>query len=134
MLNYSFIYSKPQCKIFIYIIVSLLFLIIPFLFLKTYSTYKVTGVLECLDDTCIIKLTIPYNKLCILDYNPQIEYLNKKYDIKNTSRSEAYLNNNIPVVDVTITVDYISDNDVIEFKFIYNKQRIITKIIDFMKE
>ena len=134
MLNYSFIYSKPQCKIGIYFLIVLVLIFIPFLFLQTYSSYKTTGILECKDDTCILKLAIPYDKLFILDYHPQIEYLNNKYVINNIEQSEPYLNNNIPVVDVAIATDYISDNKVIEFRFLYKKQRIITKIIGFMKE
>lgn len=134
MLNYGFIYSKPQCKTSLYIIIGLVFSFIPLFFLQTYSSYKTTGILECGDNTCFLKLAIPYDKLFILDYHPQIEYLNKKYVINNIDESEPYLNNNIPIVDVTITTDYISDNKVIEFKFIYKKQRIISKIIDFIKE
>ena len=117
-----------------YILFGLVFLLIPFFFLKTYSSYKTTCILECLDDSCKLSLAMPYDKLFILDNSPQIEYLNKKYDINNIDRSEPYLSNNIPVVDVILTTNYISDNNVIEFKFIYKKQRIITKIIDFIKE
>lgn len=134
MLDYNFIYSKPNSKIMIYILFCLVFILVPFLFLKTYSSYKTTSILECLDDNCKLSLTMPHDKLFILDSNPQIEYLNKKYDINSIDRSEPYLSNNIPVVDVIIETNYISDNNVIEFKFIYKKQRIITKIIDFMKE
>lgn len=131
MLN-SILYSKPKVNLYIFILL-ILFSFLPLL-KNTYSSYKAVGLLKCEENTCTIELSMSYKELNILDQNPQISYLNKKYKINDITRGEPYLNNNIPFVDVILTTDYISDSNVIEFNLIYNKQRIGKKIIDIMKE
>ena len=69
----------------------------------------------------------------ILDQQPRIEYQHKKIKIKKILYSEPYLSNSIPVSDVTIIVDDLSDNNIIEFKLEYNKQKIIKKIKNILE-
>lgn len=130
-----FLNKKPKKHSIIYWI--LLIIIITSFFLlykiKTYDSYLVTGINNC-ENVCIITFTLPYNKVDILSKKPKIEYLNKIYKIENINYLEPYLNNGIPYQDIELITKISNNNRLINFKIIYNKQRIITKIQNIIKE
>lgn len=128
--------KKPKNYIVIYIIFITLLLtsILLSYKIKTYDSKNITGLIEC-SDTCKISITLQYNEIELLSKNPQIEYLNKKYNIENIEYNEPYLNNNIPYQDIILTSNLnLKETRIINIKIIYNKQRITTKIKNIIME
>lgn len=126
--------QKPKKNLVIHLIfISLLiaFLIIAYNY-NTYDVYQTTGIMKCENNDCYITITMIYDKIDILNQNPKIEYLNKIYDIKSITYEEPYLNNNIAYQDINITTNLQVNNQIINFKILYNKQRIITKIKEIL--
>lgn len=126
--------QKPKKNLVIHLIfISLLitFLIIAYNY-NTYDVYQTTGIMKCENNDCYITITMIYDKIDILNQNPKIEYLNKIYDIKSITYEEPYLNNNIAYQDLNITTNLQVNNQIINFKILYNKQRIITKIKEIL--
>ena len=89
---------------------------------------ELVGLNNCKNNSCQIKITLNYEDMKILDQNPSILYKKNKYKIKDIVYEEPYLNNGIPVNDITIITDNITNNKIIDFKIIYNNERIIKKI------
>lgn len=120
-------------------IISFLFLLICIITLtlsfciKTYDIYSTTGLIEC-NETCKISLTMPYNKIDIISTSSKIKYLNQQYEISNIKYEEPYLNNNVPYEDIVIETNLNSQNKIINFQILSNKQRIITKIKNIILE
>ncbi len=123
--------KKPQNYNMYIIIISFLLFISSLWKIYTYDSYYLTGIITC-NEECSIKASIPYNKIDIFN-NSKIEYQNKEYEIKEITYEEPYLNNSIPYEDITIKTDINSKDRLINFKIIYNKQRIINKIKNIMK-
>lgn len=121
---------KPKRKIFIYInciIIFIVFIILSFK-IEIYDSYQTTGILKCINEDCNIELTLYYEKINILEQDPQIEYLGNFYKIYNIEYSDPYLNNNLIYQDIKLKSDIHGDERIINLKILYNKQRIIDKI------
>lgn len=101
-------------------------------FIKLYDSYYTTGLISC-NEECSITVSLPYDKVDILKQNPHLEYLNKEYKINKITYNEPYLDNQIPYEDVIIYTDLNSEDKIINFKILYNKQRIISKIKKMIK-
>ena len=56
----------------------------------------------------------------------------KKYKIEKIEYSEPYLNNNIPYQDIKIYTSLKTNEKIIKVKLLYNKQRIIKKILEII--
>lgn len=96
---------------------------------KTYDIYKTIGITEC-NDKCNIEINIPSTKADILNYDLKVEYKNKIYKIKDIKTEDVFIENEIIYKKIIIQTDLlIENNNFIEFKLLYNKQRIINKII-----
>ncbi len=125
LLNKKFKTKKILYMIFIFALLTSILLTVK---IKTYDSLPLTGLITC-KETCIINITLDYSKIDILNNNPKIEYLNKEYEIDNIKYNEPYLNNGIPFEDIEISSNInIKEERIINFKLLYNKQRIITKI------
>ena len=114
----------------LFIITFLIILIISILLsyqIETYSSSKTYGIVNC-DKNCKIITTIQYSKINILNLDPKIEYLGKEYNISNINYKEPYLNNGVPLQDIELITNIENQNQIIEFKILYDKQRIITKL------
>lgn len=102
--------------------------ILPILsFVKIYDSYYTTGLISC-DTECNITITLPYDKVNILSQEPRLSYLNNEYDILSLEYNEPYLDNQIPYEDIIIKTNLNSQEKIINFKILYNKQRVIKKI------
>lgn len=116
-----------------YLFIILIILSIPLSHkIKIYDSYYTTGIISC-NEECIITVSFPYDKVDILKQNPHIEYLNHKYEIKEIIYNEPYLNNQVPYEDITLKTNLSSKDYIINFKILYNKQRIIEKIKAIIK-
>lgn len=126
---------KPKSQPLIFYGFSLLVVTSLFLsyFVKTYDSYKAYGIIKCNTD-CSITITLPYNKVSILEVKPKIKYSNQIYNIEKISYEEPYLNNEIPYQDINIVSNIESEDKIIEFQILYNKQRIINKIKNIIVE
>lgn len=101
-------------------------------FIKLYDSYYTTGLISC-NEECSITVSLPYDKVDILKQNPHLEYLNKEYKINKITYNEPYLDNQIPYEDVIIYTNLNSEDKIINFKILYNKQRIISKVKKMIK-
>ncbi len=101
-------------------------------FIKLYDSYYTTGLISC-NEECSITVSLPYDKVDILKQNPHLEYLNKEYKINKITYNEPYIDNQIPYEDVIIYTDLNSEDKIINFKILYNKQRIISKVKKMIK-
>ena len=130
-----FLNQKPKNHPLIYCVFSLLSLTSLFLsyFIKTYDSYKTYGIVKC-DTKCSVNITLPYNKVNILNKESKIKYLNKEYNIEEIIYEEPYLNNEIPYQDINIVLEITGKDKIIEFQILYNKQRIINKIKEIIIE
>jgi len=130
MTNNEFIYLKPKNnKLIVFLFLTMILIVVYYICTKyTYDKKEIIGLNECNNKECQIKITLNYQEIKILDQNPKIIYQNKEYIIKDITYNDAYLNNNIPVSDITIITEKITDNNIIDFKITYNRERIINKI------
>ena len=121
-------------NIFNFLFIILFILLVPLsFFIKIYDSYYTTGLISCNNDECSITISLPYDKVEILKQTPHIEYLNKGYEITSIDYNEPYLNNQVPYEDITIKTNLSSKDQIINFKILYNKQRIVRKIISIVK-
>lgn len=114
-------------------LITLIFTISLSYFIETYDVYSTTGIINC-EESCQISLTIPYDKIDFINNDSKLSYLNQEYKIINITYDEPYLNNNIPYEDVFIATDLQSQNKIINFQILSNKQRVITKIKNIILE
>jgi len=102
-------------------------LILLSLFVDTYDSMKITGILKCEED-CSITVNLPYDKVDIFREDSKIKYLNKEYKIENILYEEPYLEKEIPYQNVIIQTGLRNEEKIINFHILYNKQRIIKKV------
>lgn len=136
MLNKIVLLNKKPKKNIMYYWIFILMIITSIILsykIKTYDSYLVTGLNKC-EKKCVISFTLPYNKVDILSNKPKIEYLNKEYTIQKIFYQEPYLNNGVPYQDIEIEINLSDKNRLINFKILYNKQRIINKIKNIITE
>lgn len=128
--------QKPKNKKIIYITFTIISLtsILLSCKIKTYDSKSITGLSECQEE-CVIKFSMPYNEIEILSKETKLEYQNILYSINDIKYQEPYLNNNIPYQDIEIITSLnLEKNKILNFKLLYNKQRIITKIKNIILE
>lgn len=113
-------------------IIILLPLIIALFYFQTYDSYNTIALYNC-EKTCTIEFSIPYSKNFIIDSNFKIQYNKDEYNVENIYVSEPYLDNTTSYEDVTVTSELKTNNKVINIKLLYNKQRIIKKILNLIK-
>lgn len=126
----TYLLIKEKNKKHPFLLVLCTFLIIITLILyhtKAYSSIKISGIVEC-SETANIAFTLPYNQVDNLTNDAKLIYKNKEYKIEEIIYNEPYLNNNIPFQDIEIKTDMVCEEKIINFKVLYNKQRIINKI------
>lgn len=126
--------KSPNRHVLIVFVSLIIFLIILFFSYKiyTYDSFKLTGLITC-DSECVIKATIPYNYVDFLTKNSKIDYQNNAYEILDVVYEEPYLNEGVVYENVNIKTNIVSQSRIINFKVIYNKQRILRKIINMME-
>lgn len=117
---------------FLFIIVCIITICLSY-FIKTYDIYPTTGIINC-DKSCKISLTIPYDKIDFIKNDSKLKYLNQEYEIISITYDEPYLNNDIPYEDISIETNLQSQDKIINFQILSNKQRIITKIKNIILE
>lgn len=123
-------YTKEKISIWIYILFIFLLIIITYLSYNTfiYNSKEIVGINECIENNCGIKFTLTYDEIDILKENPIMIYHNKKYKIEDIIYNDPYLSNGIPVEDVEIKTTLNTEEQIVNFRINYKKQRIITKI------
>ena len=126
--------TKPNTsKITIIIIIFFIFLLIISIKYKVYSSYKVSGVIVC-DDKCYIETNLSSNQSKLINKNINIVYENQTYEVKEIFLEDIIDNNGIIYLRVKLDTNLnIEKNSIIDFKIIYDQQRIITKLKNIMK-
>lgn len=135
MHNKDILYFKTpkKTKLPYLIFFSLIILIILSYHIKIYDAYKTIGIATC-DNKCEIEINISNINSEILNNKLELEYKNKKYKVFKIITKDIYLENNIFYQKIIIETELIlNDSNFIEFKLIYNKQRIVDKIINILK-
>ncbi len=131
-MNFSYMdLLNIRCKKMIVVLFVLLFLIIVFVLslkFKVHDTYKISGVYK---ERSIV-LTVPLEKT---DYVSNADYLyidGNKYTYKVLSFGEIFVSD-IPYQEISIRPNKVlEENEVVEFTFYSNEEKVITKIIDFL--
>ena len=134
MLSKIILLNKKPNQHFIYLFfLFLLFILILICLTHDYDTYKIIG-LKNSNDANKVTITIPYDKVDILEERLYIMYDNEKHYIKDIAYKDVFTENNIPYINVELTLDFEVTKEVITFKLYYNHERIIKKIIKIVKE
>lgn len=126
----TYLLIKETNKKHPFLLVLCTFLIIITLILyhiEAYSSLKITGLVENNEKTTI-SFSLPYNQVDVITEYAKISYKNKEYKIEEIIFKEPYLDNNVPYQDIEIKTDLVCEERIINFKILYNKQRITTKI------
>ena len=118
--------------IHIIIIASSLILLISSYNMKTYSIKKTLGYISC-EEECHINLSLPYKDLNIVNDNTIIEVDHKRYKPTEILYKDISIENNIPYQNIQINTE-IKDEKIVEVKLLNNKQRIIKKVFDIIRE
>lgn len=117
-------------------IITLIFLIILILLsykIKTYDSLNVIAFTEQKNETCYLEILVPSQKTEILN-DKRLLYKNKKYKINSIKYLERISENNILYEKIIVTSNLKCLNKIENIKLINNKQRIIKKIINTIKE
>lgn len=126
----AFLKLKPYNLIFIIILVVILFSALISFIIKndTYDNYQTKGYVTC-DKECAIMVLLPSN----IDFD-MIYLNNKKINYKIISKElKIDQENFISYNEIKFTTDEnFQDQEILEFNFYYNKQRIMKKIIDII--
>lgn len=125
--------KKPKSNkliTFIVLLTIIFFILLTFKY-NTYDSLNIVGIYKC-DNTCYIETSIIYEDINKIDKNSILEYKNKTYIIEAIIYSEPYLNNNIAYQDIKIITNLKVKEKIIKSKILYNKQRIIYKIINYI--
>lgn len=135
MIEIELLKNKIPKKYPIVTIILIMFLITLILSFKTnsYDKYKTIAITNNINNTCHLNVSIPYNKLNNIKQS-KIEYQNKQYIIKEISYNKTSIENNIPYEDITVTINTSCEDKIIDINILSNKQRIINKIINIIRE
>lgn len=111
----------------------ILLLILSTIIVKIPDVYSTIAIVTCSEE-CSLKINIPSTKMDMLNQNLYISYKNKEYKVKEFQIDDLVIENNIPIAKVILESDLkISKSNFINIKLLYNKQRIIKKIIEKIK-
>ena len=132
--TYLLINERTKKHPFLLIIFSLIILLIVlFSRLEAYSSIPVTGLMDC-EETTNISFTLPYNQVDKITNQAKLYYKNKEYFIESISFDEPYLDHDVPYQDINIQTNMVCEEKIINFKIMYNKQRILTKMKQIILE
>ena len=122
----AFLKIKPRLGfiIFIFIIIALSFLLWYMYYKEIYDNFQTKGIVNC-QESCQITAIIPtnINFIKIKLNNNYIKYkiANKELIIDDKNYSSYY--------SITLNVEEkLTNNEIVDLNFYYNKQRIINKI------
>lgn len=129
--NKNALLSQKPRKLWILIIVIFSLFLGLLLFtcqVEVYDNYLTKGVVKC-SDKCLITSFIPYDlevtKIALNNKNIDYNILSKNLKIDEENYLSYY--------EISLTVnEELEDNEIIELNFYYNKQRIISKILQKM--
>ena len=126
--------KKPKkYPILLITLISVIILLILSINIYSYDKYKTIAITENINNKCILNVSLPYNKISNLN-NSFIIHKNNKYIINKVSYNKTYIENNIPYEDISITLNSECKEKIIDINILNNKQRIITKIINIIRE
>lgn len=116
----------------------LIFIVIIILLLSSYNTFiydkiNTIAITNYNNNICNLNIKLPYTKVNNLEESI-IEYNNNKYEINKVSYNESIIENDIIYEDITLTTNINCKNKIIKINILNNKQRIINKIINIIKE
>lgn len=112
---------------YVFIITVIFFLII--CNVKTYEKYTI---LSQVQDNNTLKIITPEN--IVINEETIIKYHNKQYQVIDIENVNSYIENNEIFKEIILTTNINSEEKIIKFDILNNKQRIITKIINKIKE
>lgn len=125
--------QKPKSNkliTFILLLIIITFILLTFKY-NTYDSLNIVGIYKC-ENICYIETSIIYEDISKIDKNSILEYKNNTYIIENIIYEEPYLNNDIAYQDIKIITKLKVKETIIKSKILYNKQRIIKKIINYI--
>lgn len=113
--------------------VILLFIILAFLIfsVKVFDSCKTVGVYD--EEEGILRFSIPYDKVKLIDDNVKILYDNEFLTFEDLHFLEVHIDNGIVMQDFSAEIES-KETKVMDLKIMNNKQRLVKKIYSLMKE
>lgn len=129
MTKYNLLSLKPERRTFSLVLFIGAFVAISLVLfkVKTFDSVLATGIVTC-GEVCQVELTLSYDKTDALSNNPFISYNNEKYDIWNITYNEPYINGEMVYQDVKFETNLHSDKNLVNFKILSNRERIVDKV------
>ena len=127
------LYKKTNKHLIYLFFLFLLFILVLILYTEDEDSYELIG-LKNSNDTSYIDIIIPYNKVNIFEEKNYIIYNHEKHIIKDIKYGEITIIDNIPYINISLKPDFELEKEVIDFHVFYNRQRIINKIKNIIKE
>lgn len=127
------LYQKTNKHLLYLFFLFLLFILILILLTEDEDSYELVG-LKNSNDTNLVDIIIPYNKVNIFEGKIYIIYNHEKHYIKDIKYGEVNIIDNIPYINLSLQLDFEIDKEVINFRVFYNRQKIINKIKKIIKE
>lgn len=127
--KYAFTNLKPKKPIILIVLLLLSILIFILLFkIKVYDNYQTKGYVSC-NNSCTIKAFIPTD----INYK-EIAVNNKKVNYQvMSSEIKVDEQNLISYLELSIKVEAkVKEEEIVNLNFYYQKQRLITKLRNFM--
>lgn len=121
--------EKPKKYPFYHI---LFLIIIMFMLLISINTYDKYEIIAVKTNNQTFTATIP--EYLTIDETSIIEKNNNKYEIVEVSYNNSFIENNEIYKEILITTNYSIKEDITKLNVLNNKQRIIKKIINIVKE
>lgn len=125
--------KKPRnYPIYLIVVVIIILLLISYNTF-TYDKINTIAITNYNNNICNLNIKLPYTKINNLEESI-IEYNNNKYKINEVSYNESTIENDIIYEDITLNTNINCKNKIIKINILSNKQRIINKIINIIKE
>lgn len=96
------------------------------------KTYEKHTIMSQVQENNTLTIVIPTD--IIIDEKTIINHKNKKYQVIDVKYNNSFIENNIIFKEIILTTNINSVEEIIKIDILNNKQRIITKILNKIKE
>lgn len=125
--------KKPRnYPIYLIIVIIIILLFISYN-IFTYDKINTIAITDYDKSICTLNIKLPYTKINNLEES-LIEYNNIKYKINEVSYNETIIENETIYENISLNTNINCKNKIVKINIINNKQRIINKIINIIKE
>ena len=102
-------------------------------YIKTYDSYNTFAITNQEKNSCNLELQIPYTQITDTEKS-LIEYENNIYKINKINYEDTIIEDDVIYKKINLSSNINCNSKVTKIKLLYNKQRILTKILKIIKE